>query len=412
MGLDITGETDQTTLRPYVSVGVASAPAYHGSCVDGVKCYPTDLSGNPIPRTGSYPLVGYVPWEERTNLCLQSNAFSTAPWIAVGTPAATQNVVGPDGATSAWTLTDNDAGVSEGATQTDITLTAATHTLSFFVKKTTGAQSSYPIAFAYLKTGTTSGAGVTVDTTNGVATAWTAITGLTGITGVARCISHNANFWRVELVFTGTAVAWRVDLYPAGTTNATQSTGTLDATAQGSAVFYGAQVELGSFATPYIPTTTVAVPRSANLLSYTGAEIANYKAMACTFSRRVGVSNVGVAVVLTPGTDANTIANYMASATAASFAGVASSASQWSQAASNAYTPGTSSKMAQTWATNSILMDKDGTAQTADTTATVPTFDRIQVGHQNGAYVLNGPVTDIYLFTRNPSQSELAAVDR
>jgi hypothetical protein len=86
---------------------------------------------------------------------------------------------------------------------------------------------------------------------------------------------------------------------------------------------------------------------------------------------------------------------------------------EWPQAqASNAYTPGTNSKMAQTWATNNILMDKDGTAQTADTTAAVPTFNQMQVGHQNGNYLLNGPVNHIYGWTRNLSQSELGAVDR
>jgi len=265
--VSMVAETDQTTEREYVSIGVESAPYYHGSFVDGVKCFPTDISGNPIPST---TLLGYLAEGARTNLCLQSNAFTTT-WATFGTPAATQNVVGPDGATSAWTLTDNDAGAYEGVFQTDITLTAATYTLSFFVKKTVGAQSSYPVILTYLKVGTTSLAGVTVDTSNGVATAWTAYTGFTGVNGSATCVSYNATYWRVALTFTGTAAAWRVDIGPAGTTNPTQSTGAVDATAQGSAVFYGAQLELGSFASSCIATTTIAVARNADVLTYSSS---------------------------------------------------------------------------------------------------------------------------------------------
>ena len=154
---DITGRTDQTTPSEYVSVGVESSPAYHGSMVDGVKCFPTDLAGNALTTMRGYSAEG-----ARTNLCLQSNAFTTT-WANSGTPAATQNVVGPDGATSAWTLTDNNAASTEGVNQT-IALTAATYTYSVFVKKTTGAQSSYPVVTA--DNGVSRIAACTIDTTN------------------------------------------------------------------------------------------------------------------------------------------------------------------------------------------------------------------------------------------------------
>jgi hypothetical protein len=76
----------------------------------------------------------------------------------------------------------------------------------------------------------------------------------------------------VSLTFTANITnTWAITLYPAGTTNAAQSTGVLDQAAQGSAVFYGAQVELGSAATSYIPTTTAAVTRNADVLTYPSA---------------------------------------------------------------------------------------------------------------------------------------------
>ena len=257
---DITGRTDQTTPSEYVSVGVLSAP-YHGAGVDGVKYFDTTLAGVPIP---SSTLKGYLSEGSRQNICLQSNAFTTT-WGAVGTPAATQNVVGPDGGTTAWTLTDDSAVAWEGISQ-GITLTAATYTISLFVKKTIGVQASYPVI--YTDDAVSKSASCTIDTTNGVATVWTAYTDNTVVTSSASCVSHNDNYWRVSLTLLATAATWNVYLIPAGTTNATQSTGVIAVAAQGSAVFYGAQVELGSFASTYIPTTTVAVTRNADVLTY------------------------------------------------------------------------------------------------------------------------------------------------
>lgn len=195
-----------------------------------------------------------------TNICLQSNGFATTPWTQTGTPTPTQNVADIDGvANSAWTLTDNNAAATEYILQS-VALTAAAYTFSIYIKKTTGAPASYPVISVQL--GTTI-ALATIDTTNGVATAWTAYTGFTMLAGIgATCTSHNFEYWRVSLKATGTAASYNFNLIPAGTTNATQSTGLLDIAAQGSAVFYGAQVELGSVATYYIPTTTTSATRS------------------------------------------------------------------------------------------------------------------------------------------------------
>jgi hypothetical protein len=110
---------------------------------------------------------------------------------------------------------------------------------------------------------------VTIDTSNGIATAWTDFAPYTIASGFsATCKSFNADFWRVEITFTGTAVNWMFYVVPAGTTNPTQSTGSVDPAVQGSAVFYGAQVELGSFASSYIPTTTATVTRAADANRY------------------------------------------------------------------------------------------------------------------------------------------------
>lgn len=243
---------------------LSSGPSYYIPTTGAIATGTTLRAGVPIP---SSTLKGYLPEGARTNLCLQSNALGTSlPWAYGGTtPSPTQNVVGPDGATSAWTLTDNDVGATEFVFQ-DVVLTAASYTDSYFVKKTTGAQSSYPVIACY--TGTTI-ALATIDTSNGVATLWTANTGRTMLAGAsATCVNYNSDFWRVSLTYTATVATYSHMILPAATANATQSTGDFVATVTGSAVFYGAQHELGAFASTYIPTTTAAVPRNADVLTY------------------------------------------------------------------------------------------------------------------------------------------------
>ena len=402
---NITAETDQTTIREYVSVGVESAPAYHGSMQDGIRCFPYALDGSPL--TGmTTPLIELAG----TNLCLQSNAFTTT-WTAVGTPAATQNAVGPDGATSAWTLTDNDAGVWVFIYQS-ILLTAATYTSSVFVKKTTGAQASYPILYVDDTASFPYVALCTIDTSNGVATVWTAYTGFTVATSSATCVSYNSNYWRVSLTFLATATNWRPFLIPAGTTNATQATGALNATAQGSAVFYGAQIELGTKATSYIPRGTAvdgSGTRNADALYYTGALIGTLNSLAVVdFKREAGFANDGHVVSVSDNTTTNYADFSLTTATAIAFEGKAT-AQQWNQT-TGTYTPAAKSSAAWSMATNDVKSALDGAAQTQDTTATVPTVTRLEIAMLAGAEQLNGYPGKVYGWTRNLSQSEENAI--
>jgi len=410
---NITGETDQTTLRPYVSVGVESAPAYHTSCVDGVKCYPTDLNGNPIPRTGSYPLVGYVPWEARPNLQTYSNdlrntaeAGGARPWTETGTGTCGQTAIGPDGTTSAWVLNDTGGAALYLRSGGNVAVSASVaYTTSVFVKKAAILTVAPLIEIKY--TG-----GVTTYIQQVLNPVSGTVVNLTGSTAPTQVVvsSHNADYWRVSITATSPAstnVAL-ISLYPAINTDASA---TLSTAAQGANTFYGVDIELGAFATPYIPTTTVAVPRAADILTYTGAEIANYKAMACTFSRGVGVSNVGGAASLNNNTTTTVAQIYLNNATALFFQGLIGGTQKWLRQAAAAYVPGVTSKADFSMLVGSQLFDKDGAAQTAGTGNALPSVSQIDIGHAAGAFVFNGPVTDLYLWTRALSQLELAAID-
>jgi hypothetical protein len=339
---------------------------------------------------------------------LQSNAFTTASWTARGTPAATQNVTGPDGvANSAWTLTDNDAGVIESVRQ-GVILTAVAYTYSIFVKKTTGAQPSYPVLWAETYTPLTI-APVTIDTSNGIATVWTAYTGWTIASGFsATCKSFNADFWRVELTFTATAANWLVAFTPAGTTNPTQSTGSFDVAAQGSAVFYGAQVELGSFASSYIPTTTASVTRQEEGLGCSAVSFINQAEGTMYAEATVNGTPNSHLVTLNDTTLNERIHIGNLGATGDEAFVVVDGGVVQANIIMGTCLIDTNYKRAGGYATNSFRYARNGVLSAEDTSGTLPTVNYLRIGAHYAASALTfGNIKNVAIWNKKLSNDAL-----
>jgi hypothetical protein len=372
------------------------------------------LNGSAVIHQTNYPIVGYVPWEARTNLCLQSNAFGTsgaptAPWTENGgVLTCTQNVVGPDGSTSAWTFTDDSAAAIEGRAQA-ITLTAAAYTFSVFVKKTTGA-TVYPAIFSIV--GTTF-SGATIDTNSGVCTPWVSFDALTPAAGMsANCVSHNSSYWRASLTFTGTAASWTHLICPAIATSPTQSAfvGATVATLTGSAVFYGAMVNLGAFAGPYAPTTTIAVARNANLLTYTGADVAlgNQGWVYAEITSAVA-AGTQVAILDAVAAGAGMIPMLINAGNNFALLDTSISTRAFSAVATRPITVYT--KCAATWG-GTTCSGKYGSNAVASDAFTAGTLNKpIAIGvRADGSVSLNGGIRKIYIGYRKLSASELQAI--
>lgn len=216
--------------------------------------------------------LGYLAEGARTNLCLQSQTFDAVGWSpAIG--FLLKNAIGPDGVTnSATTITDANVGATEYVTQTVSLTNATTYTQSIFVKKTVGALSVFP-TFGVFTATDTKRAGCTIDTTNGTVVKWTAFTGSTMLAAFSCAIeSTNTSYWRVSLTFTTESTSSHALCIVVPAALATQSAdGTSDVALTGSLVIYGAQLEAASFASSYIPTTTAAVTRNADVLTYPSA---------------------------------------------------------------------------------------------------------------------------------------------
>jgi len=215
-----------------------------------------------------------------TNLCLQSSAFNTSPWVAqAGLTITANSTIAPDGTAVAETITDPSA-VANAYVGQDITVAnnSAGYVLSVFVLKTVGA-TTFPCLELALGGGSPQIAGgVVIDTNAGAIQRYGTSTSV-----VYGRVDSCKDYWRISVGIynnnAGNTVA-SCKVYPAVNTNGST---TFNVATTGSAIIWGAQLEttntgFGTFGTAnltrtsYIATTTVAVTRNADIISATATD--------------------------------------------------------------------------------------------------------------------------------------------
>ena len=184
---------------------------------------------------------------QRTNLFPYSEYFES--WNKQNAIAVnTNNDLSPEGLQNATELDGFDASNFQSVTQY-LSLADGTYTFSVFLKKTTGALNHYPAVvmgstYKYVivnsTTGTYAEATGTNDNDSVIIESW------------------DANWWRVIVTNTMSAGFLRFSIYPSLSSSGTGIT----PSAAGANVFYGAQVEEGSYATSCIPTYGTSVTRN------------------------------------------------------------------------------------------------------------------------------------------------------
>jgi len=193
-------------------------------------------------RVNSAGLVEVCPW----NLLTYSEDFSNAAWVKSNATITANSTTAPNGTTTADTLTTTS--ISQCHIRQSYSFQIGVYTLSFYVKKV-------DLGFCYVEFGN---AYCWVNLTTG------AITGAsqfgTGWTFVSASASSVGDGWfRVEFV----ASCSIAGTYNARPLQPVASAGTYDSGALNQTTFiWGAQLNIGSTAKPYFPTTDrLNVPR-------------------------------------------------------------------------------------------------------------------------------------------------------
>lgn len=214
-----------------------------------------------VPRFNFDPATllcrGLAIEEARTNYCLRSQELENGVWAWINSAVTANQTASPDGSANAdkWTRSSTAAAYSYQSFTKPAS--AITYTWSIFVKKSVG---NY---FALALIGTYPARAVVTFNLNTGAIE-TAATGISGFTGVSATIKALASSWyRVTLRAT-TDAATTITAYYSANSNGVAVDG-VDSAANSACFVWGSQLEEGAYATSYIPTTSAAVTRAAEV---------------------------------------------------------------------------------------------------------------------------------------------------
>jgi hypothetical protein len=368
--------------------------------------YPTTTAAYYAPRFDYNPStlqpLGLLIEEARTNLFLQSQDFATS-WTLGNTTVSANTVAAPDGTTTADTIVETTATGSHNIYQTLNVTSGSAYAYSVFVKKGNGVSARNFVQLGFQNSQFGSNSYANFDIVNGTVT----VTGA-GLTS-ASITSVGNNWWRCSIVDTAissASTAVIISLITTGTgANQESYTGTTDA----NIFLWGAQLEVGAFPTSYIPTTTTALTRNADVASMTGTNFSSwYNASEGTvfgqFLRTASANSVqGRVFSLSDGSNNAVIEIYQTGATnPAAQIGNSGSQAQWTP---TGFTVGLPIKEILAYKLNDSNASFNGSAETPDTVCTIPTLNQAQIGNRwDNIRNLNGYVQRLaYYPTRLPN---------
>jgi len=401
-------QLEQRTTATFYSVTTASQ----------IRNYiPTlQLANNNIPRFDHNPVtgesLGLLVEEARTNLVRYSSIFSGGSWGYSGCTLVSNAGIAPDGSTTAATLVE-DTSLNRHYFQFTTSVTTNTvYTASVYAKAGTN---NYATIIYGQSGGPFTSGGSIVNLTSGAITNYTN----GSPTSVVRPTPVNVGngWWRI-------AVSVNIDTTTTngyieiGTSQTTTPTYTGNGT--GSIYLWGAQLEVGAFASSYIPTIATTAIRQADFAAIQGTAFNNfYDIDSGTFVTKfsiLGKDSGGFPGIfyVDDGTTANTFGAYFNDAGDDSirFESYVNAVAQHGDALiATAAVLNTAYTVAAAYATNDIAGAGNGGTVATDTINTRPVVNRLVIGQLRGSvFYLNGHIRRFAYYPDRLTNAQLQAL--
>jgi hypothetical protein len=357
-----------------------------------------------LPRFDYDPVTlapkGLLIEEARTNVQYPSTPQSvTGLWAGVNSGTQTLSQPSPDGGNNATLVTSN--GSTESGYRAALIFTGSTtYTWSAYVKRGTA---RYAYMRALCVSGTPAVDGAWFDIQNGVVA-----TKGSGITSSSITPAANG-FYRIVMTATTPAVVvnqlW--DL------RAGNSDGAQTSVNGETMTYFGSQVEVGAFATSYIPTTTLAVLRNADVVTMTGTNFSNwYNQSQGTFVVKFTpdgglVSNANRVLTVSQAGGASRVADiYYLGTNWVTYNGTSTTTIG---AASVTSTP---QRIAVAYAASNYGYVLNGGTVATDASALVNSPTQMAIGHTANTNQLNGHMQTISFYPQRLTNAEIRAFSK
>jgi len=400
-------------VSPYIGVGgyvhIWGAQLEQSSTVG--EYIPTTSTINSAPRFDHNPTtgesLGLLVEEQRTNLLLRSEEFDNASWGKNFCSVVANTTTAPDGTVSADLIREDASTNTHGINQPFSTITTGSFTV--FCKA-----AGRNFCTAYFS-GSGQRATVFVNLLTGAITQ-EIYTGTTKISSTVT--SAGSGWWKISVSATGTSLT-SVIILPSLTGTGTSSGESYLGDGVSGIYVWGAQLETGAFPTSYIPTTTAAATRSADVASITGTNFSSW------YNQTEGtlLCNAKDAIVfpsslrhyadLTPNSLAYSISIVQSNA---GYTGpgqniVAGVYNLSLQAAIdlNAQTA-EALRVAIAYKANDVSASRNGVLGTPDTVASLPTPDRLLIGSSATLRHCNSPISRITFWPQRLPDSTLQVI--
>jgi hypothetical protein len=352
---------------------------------------------------------GLLIEEGRTNVLAYSEQFNDAYWTKGNSSITANAATSPSGTLTGDKLVEDATNNTHRVAATSISVTSGTvYTLSLFAKASErsaiqlslGADASaFPLTQAIFSL---VGAG-----------------SFTTVSGTPNAVITNiGNGWyrcTISATASATTASAVIRFFLCNGTASGSDTYLGDGTS--GLFFWGAQLEAGAFPTSYIPTTTTALTRSADVASVNTLSPWYNSASGTLYVQGILVGGTAATFPYQSalvGSNANNDSigvNWGANAGTMRWNVRVGGASQVDQNAGSGKSAGSSYKFAGRYATNDFQLAVDGTLGTPDTTGSLPTITALSLGgpvsFQTGASVWLQRVT---YYPRGLANAELQAI--